>query len=255
VLDGISGRLGSSPPARQAQALACASQNDRRQIDSDFLDAVRSSRQRPECRNPRARSAWASEAFSKSGLVTAAADSVQRQARIAQPDAGRPADARRGRFGGGEIAFDDIQGTLAGGNAMWSAGVAPQRGGNGGAQQVLARGADAMAIWPGEGAAPCRRRLGLSAALEASRLSTALMAVSITGAGTVALEDEQIAGLDPRAFKRGGQADARVSYGDRNPRIRTSSQRCWDGATGGAAPSISASPSMPGQERTGSEVI
>ena len=53
---------------------------------------------------------------------------------------------------------------------------------------------------PGEGRPVITGRLGLQAELEGSGLSPASLIGSLSGAGTITLEDAQISGLDPKAF-------------------------------------------------------
>ena len=104
------------------------------------------------------------------------------------------------RLGNGEVAIDDVEGTLAGGRA--SGQLVLRRGGDG----LEARGrfalanADASAVLPSEGKPVVTGRIGLQAEFEGSGLSAASLIGSLKGAGTITLEDAQISGLDPKAF-------------------------------------------------------
>jgi large subunit ribosomal protein L24 len=89
-------------------------------------------------------------------------------------------------------------------------------------------GADAMAIWPGEGRPAVSGRLGLNAELEGNGLSPASLIGSLAGSGMIALEDAQIAGLDPRAFSAALSA-ADKSMAIDTPRIRDIVSTMLDG--------------------------
>ena len=104
------------------------------------------------------------------------------------------------RLAAGEIALENIEGTLAGGRA--SGQLVLRRGAEGLASRarLALAGADAAAMLPGEGKAPLIGRLGLQADVEGSGLSPASLIGSLSGAGTITLEDAQISGLDPKAF-------------------------------------------------------
>ena len=80
-------------------------------------------------------------------------------------------------------------------------------------------GGDAATLLPGEGKAPLTGRLGLQAELEGSGLSPASLIGSLSGAGTITLEDAQISSLDPKAFNAAIRA-AEQSVAVDAPRIR-----------------------------------
>jgi large subunit ribosomal protein L24 len=221
VLEGINGSVGSSPVRGKLKLALAPAKTIEGQIDSDFLDAgalVAVAAGMPK--SVRADATWPNEPFVESGLGDFGGR-IQFSARRASLSPTLTGQQLRGavRFGGGEIALEDVQGTLAGGNA--SGQLVLRRSADGLAARIkfALTGADAMAIWPGEGRSAVSGRLGLSAELEGNGLSPASLVGSLTGAGTIALEDAQIAGLDPRAF------GAAVSAADKGmaidtPRIR-----------------------------------
>jgi large subunit ribosomal protein L24 len=115
-------------------------------------------------------------------------------------------------------------------------------------------GADATAMLPSEGRPAVSGRLGLSAELEGNGLSPASLVGSLTGSGTIALEDAQIASLDPRAFS------AAISAADRGmaidtPRIRDIVATMLDGGAL-VVPRLDAAFAVnAGQARTGPVLI
>jgi large subunit ribosomal protein L24 len=221
VLEGINGSVGSSPVRGKLRLSLAPAKTIEGQIDSDFLDAgalVAAAAGMPK--STRADAAWSSEPFIESGLGEFSGR-IQFSAKRASLTPALTGQQLRGavRLGGGEIAFEDIQGTLAGGNASGRLVLRRSADGLGMRIKVALAGADAMALWPGEGRPAVSGRLGLSAELEGNGLSPASLVGSLTGAGTIALEDAQIAGLDPRAFSAAvGAADKGMAID--TPRIR-----------------------------------
>jgi len=110
------------------------------------------------------------------------------------------------RLNGGEVAFDDVEGSLANGRA--SAQLALRQGADG----LEARGrfkvqnADAAALLGDDGRPAIAGRLGLEAEFEGSGLSPASLIGSLKGSGLITLEDAQIANLDPKAFAAAARA-------------------------------------------------
>jgi large subunit ribosomal protein L24 len=159
---------------------------------------------------------WPSEPFVESGLGDFGGH-IQFSAKRASLNPTLTGQQLRGavRFGSGEIAFEDIEATLAGGRANGQ--LVLRRGPDGLATRMkfALAGADAAAMLPSEGRPVVSGRLGLSAELEGSGLSPASLVGSLTGSGTIALEDAQIASLDPRAFS------AAISAADRGMAIDT----------------------------------
>ena len=80
-------------------------------------------------------------------------------------------------------------------------------------------GADAATLLPGEGKAPLTGRVALQADFEGSGLSPASLIGSLSGTGTITLEDAQFSSLDPKAFNAAIRA-AEQSVAVDAPRIR-----------------------------------
>jgi uncharacterized protein involved in outer membrane biogenesis len=221
ALDGISGTVGSSPVRGKLKLSLAPAKTIEGQIDSDFLDAgalLAAAAGMPK--SMRADVPWPSEPFIENGLGDFSGR-IQFSAKRASLTPTLIGQQLRGalRFDGSEVVFEDVQGTLAGANA--SGQLVLRRSAEGLATRIKfsLAGADATALWLGEGRPAVSGRLGLTAELEGNGLSPAALVGSLTGAGTIALEDAQIAGLDPRAFS------AVVSAADKGmaidtPRIR-----------------------------------
>ena len=117
------------------------------------------------------------------------------------------------RLGDGEVALEDIEGTLASGRM--SAQLALRRGGEGleARGRFALTGADAAAVWPTDGKPVVTGNVGLQAEFEGSGLSAASLIGSLKGAGLITLENAQISGLDPKAF------NAAIRAADQGPAI------------------------------------
>ncbi|MEA2928673.1 MAG: hypothetical protein QOG38_1101, partial [Hyphomicrobiales bacterium] len=104
------------------------------------------------------------------------------------------------RFGAGEFALEDLDGTLAGGRATAQLTFKRSAMGLSAAARLVLVGADAAALLPGEGRPALTGRIGLQAAVEGAGLSPAALIGALDGSGTITLEDAAFAGLDPKAF-------------------------------------------------------
>ena len=104
------------------------------------------------------------------------------------------------RLAPGEIAIEDIEGTLAGGRASGQLVLRRSADGLAARARFALMGADAATLLPGEGKSAVNGRIGLQAEFEGNGLSPASLIGSLNGAGTITLEDAQISGLDPKAF-------------------------------------------------------
>ena len=104
------------------------------------------------------------------------------------------------RFGDGEMSFEDVQGSLAGGRFVAQLALPTGADGVTLRARLALSDADASALMPGEARPPIAGRLALQIEAEGSGLSPATLVGSLRGAGTVTLEGTQIAGLDPKAF-------------------------------------------------------
>jgi large subunit ribosomal protein L24 len=222
ALDGLNGSVGSSPVRGKLKLSLAPARTIEGQIDLDFLDAgalIAAAAGMPK--STRADAAkWPSEPFVESGLGDFSGR-IQFSAKRASLIPTLTGQQLRGavRFGSGEIAFEDVEGALAGGRANGQ--LVLRRGPDGLATRMkfVLAGAEATAMLPSEGRPAVSGRVGLSAELEGNGLSPASLVGSLTGSGTIALEDAQFASLDPRAFS------AAISAADRGmaidtPRIR-----------------------------------
>jgi hypothetical protein len=104
------------------------------------------------------------------------------------------------RFAQSEIAFEDLEGTLAGGRL--AARLVFRQGADGLSAQARVRltGADAAVIMLGGKRLPIQGRVALQADVEGAGLSPAALIGSLNGNGTVVLEGGQFAGIDVKAF-------------------------------------------------------
>jgi large subunit ribosomal protein L24 len=132
------------------------------------------------------------------------------------------------RLAPGEVAIEEVEGTLAGGRASGQLVLRRNADGLGARGRIALTGADAATLLPGEGKPPVTGRVALQAEVEGSGLSPASLIGSLAGTGTITLEDAQISGLDPKAF------NAAISAVDRGlavdaPRIRDIVSTVLDG--------------------------
>lgn len=104
------------------------------------------------------------------------------------------------RFGGGEVAFEDVEGTVASGRATGQLTLRRSPDGVAARASVALAGSDAAVLLPSEGRPPVNGRVNLQADVEGAGLSPATLIGSLSGTGLLTLEDAQISGLDPRAF-------------------------------------------------------
>ncbi|TMJ04886.1 MAG: AsmA family protein [Alphaproteobacteria bacterium] len=123
------------------------------------------------------------------------------------------------RLGAGEIAIELAEGTLANGRATGQ--LILRRGADGLAARgkFSLLGGDAAQLLPSDGKAAVLGRVALQAEVEGSGLSPASLIGSLAGAGTITLEDAQLAGLDPKAFNAAIRAVEQGAAIDA-PRIR-----------------------------------
>jgi hypothetical protein len=103
-------------------------------------------------------------------------------------------------FGPSEIAFESIDGTLAGGRLAGS--LIFQRGADGMAArgQLRVAGAEVGELFPGDGRPPLSGRLTLDLDIGGSGRSPVALVGSLEGDGTFTLQDAGVARLDPAAF-------------------------------------------------------
>jgi large subunit ribosomal protein L24 len=104
------------------------------------------------------------------------------------------------RLGGGEVAMENVEATLAGGRAGGQIVLRRSADGLALRAKMSLTGADAATLLGGEGRPVIAGRVGLQAEVEGSGLSPASLIGSLSGMGKIELEDAQLSGLDPRAF-------------------------------------------------------
>jgi large subunit ribosomal protein L24 len=221
-LDGLSGAVGGGA-VRGNLKLATDSRRIAGQIDADAIDvpallAIFAGMPRVTARD--GAPMWASEPFGESMF----SDLTGRVEVIASRVALTPALTARQlrgtlRIEPAEIAFEKIEGVLAGGRASGQLSLRRGTEGLGMRARVSLAGGDAAALLPGEGKAPLTGRVGLQADIEGAGLSPASLIGSLRGVGTITLEDAQIASLDPKAFNAAIRA-AEQSVAIDAPRIR-----------------------------------
>ncbi|MGH6789832.1 MAG: AsmA-like C-terminal region-containing protein, partial [Pseudolabrys sp.] len=104
------------------------------------------------------------------------------------------------RFGGDEIAIDDLSGDLAGGH--FTGQVSFQKAGEGLSTHVrlALKDADVTGLLPFATRPPLTGRLGVEVEVDGAGLTPIAVIGSLRGSGTLTLNDAQIAGLDPHAF-------------------------------------------------------
>jgi large subunit ribosomal protein L24 len=230
ALDNINGRGRRLAGARQAQA--CRLQRIEGQIDTDAADVM--ALLAIAAGMPRAArtdtAVWPGEPFGESvfGDLEGRLSFSATRAALSPTLTGRQLRGTL-RLGGGEVALENAEGTLAGGRA--SGQMVLRRSGDGLAMRakMSLAGADAATLLSGDGRPVIVGRLGLQAEVEGSGLSPASLIGSLSGTGKIELEDAQISGLDPRAFNAAIRA---VDRGSRSTRRRSaiSLQPYWTAA-------------------------
>jgi len=204
ALDGLSGVIGGAPVRGRLKLGLDAPRRIEGQIDADTLDvpALLAIVAGMPVVSARADAPiWAGEPFGES-LLTGLSGRVEFTASRATLARALTARQLRGalRIEPAEITIEDAEAVLAGGRA--SGQLALRRGADGLSMRarVSLVGGDVVALLPGEGKAPVDGRIGLQADVEGSGLSPASLIGSLSGTGTITLEDAQISGLDPKAF-------------------------------------------------------
>jgi large subunit ribosomal protein L24 len=199
ALDGIIGNV-ANLPVRGKLKLALPTGEIAGQIDADSIDVpalIALASGMP--RSPRPDGAWSSEPFENAlGALSGRVQFTAARATFTPALGGRQL---RGavRFGADEIAFEDIEGTLAGGRA--TAALDMRRGTDGlsARAKFSVMNADASAFLPAEHPV-IAGRLGLQGSVEGGGLSPASLIGALNGSGMIVIEDGQLANLDPKAF-------------------------------------------------------
>jgi large subunit ribosomal protein L24 len=105
------------------------------------------------------------------------------------------------RFGPSEVVFDEVEGELANGRLGGRLAFVTGADGVSVRARMTLSDAEAEAIVAGDGRrSAVAGRLAFRAELEASGRSPAAFIGSLAGTGTIALENAQLAGLNPRVF-------------------------------------------------------
>ena len=104
------------------------------------------------------------------------------------------------RFGASEVVFEDIDGEVASGRLGGRLAFANGADGISARAQLALSGADAAAMIGDGRRPPVAGKLTLRAELEGAGRSPAAFIGSLAGTGSVALDDAQLAGLNPRVF-------------------------------------------------------
>jgi large subunit ribosomal protein L24 len=204
AIDNLSGVIGGAPVRGKFKLGLDAPRRLEGQIDVDALDvpallAIAAGMPRVTARADTPM--WAGEPFGE-GVLADTSGRVTFTASRATLTPALAARQLRGelRIEPAEIAFENVEGSVAGGRA--SGQLALRRGADGLSMRarVALVGADAAALVPREGKAPLSGRIGLQANVEGAGLSPASLIGSLQGAGAIALEDAQIANLDSKAF-------------------------------------------------------
>jgi len=204
AIDNLSGVIGGAPVRGNLKLGLDTPRRIEGHIDADAVDVpalVAIASGMPRTATRAGASMWAGEPFGESvladvsGRITFAASRAMLTAALA-------ARQLRGelRIEPAEIAFDKIEGVVAGGRASGELALRRRADGLGTRARVALVGADAAALLPGDGKPPLSGRIGLQADVEGAGLSPASLIGSLRGSGTITIEDAQIASLDPKAF-------------------------------------------------------
>ena len=204
ALDGLSGVVGGAPVRGKLKLGLGTPRRIEGQIDADMLDMpalVAIVTGMPRVATRADAPMWAGEPFGDT-VFTDLSGRIEFTASRATLTPALMARQLRGtlRVEPTEIAIENLEGMLAGGRA--SGQLALRRGADGLGMRARASlvGGDAAALLPAEGKAPVNGRIGLQTDLEGMGLSPASLIGSLSGTGTITLEDAQISGLDPKAF-------------------------------------------------------
>ncbi len=104
------------------------------------------------------------------------------------------------RFDKGGLAIDDATGDVSGGRLAGQLSFRSAEDGVKAHGKILLTGVDVASLLPSGARPPVTGSLALSADVEGSGLSPVALIGSLQGSGKIALNDGQLAGLDPRAF-------------------------------------------------------
>ena len=105
------------------------------------------------------------------------------------------------RLGPGEIAFENIEGTLGAGRMLGELAFRRDAAGLSTHARIALNDVDTSAIVPGPGQPAVNGRLTLQVEADGTGYSPATLMGSLKGAGTMSIASARLAGLDPHAFE------------------------------------------------------
>jgi large subunit ribosomal protein L24 len=104
------------------------------------------------------------------------------------------------RFSPVDVVFDEIGGEIGGGRLDGRLAFVSNEDGLSAGGRFALSGAQAQALFAGEGKAPVTGKFALSAEVEGAGRSPAAFIGSLSGQGAISLEDAQLNGLNPQVF-------------------------------------------------------
>ncbi len=104
------------------------------------------------------------------------------------------------RLDPGEIAFENVEGSLGGGRMLGELAFRRDAAGLSTHARIALANVDTSAIVPGPGQPAVNGRLTLQVEADGTGYSPASLLGSLQGTGTVSIESARLAGLDPQAF-------------------------------------------------------
>jgi uncharacterized protein involved in outer membrane biogenesis len=104
------------------------------------------------------------------------------------------------RLDPGEIAFENVEGSLGGGRMLGELAFRRDAAGLSTHARIALANVDTSAIVPGPGQPAVNGRLTLQVEVDGTGYSPASLLGSLKGAGIVSIESARLAGLDPQAF-------------------------------------------------------
>ena len=202
AFDTITGAVGGSPVRGKLTFGLGANKTLDGQIDAEAADlggivAAVAGRQGARSDGP----AWTSEPFGE-GLLGDTSGRVGftiARATLTPLVSGRQVRGAL-RLDGGEATFEDVEGTLAGGRFSGNLTLRRVPEGLNARARIALNGADAAGLLPGDGKPALAGRISLQAEVAGGGLSPASLVGALGGSGTIAIEDAQLASLDPKAF-------------------------------------------------------
>jgi large subunit ribosomal protein L24 len=203
TLDNLSGAIAGSPLRGKLKIVRGTTTHVDGRIDAESVDAAALIAAATGAPGPSTRpdAVWSAEPFGE-GLLGDYGGRVEftfARASLTPSLVGRQVRGTL-RLGAGEIALENLEGTLAGGRMNGQLTLKRVDAGLSAALQLALVGTDAAALLPAEARSSLAGRLGLQIAVEGAGLSPAALVGAFDGSGTITLEDAALGWLDPRAF-------------------------------------------------------